>query len=113
MCYIKKTISVKILVICVINSSRHRKYFVWGYIHELFVSKPRTASSLLFFFAKLQHAKPKHASGEAACRVSWFAIALDEIRTGRILREKADCKQSTKPERARYERVRTLDTNNS
>ena len=26
---------------------------------------------------------------------SWFAIALDEIRTGRILREKADCKQST------------------
>ena len=25
---------------------------------------------------------------------SWFAIALDEIRTGRILREKADCKQS-------------------
>ena len=26
---------------------------------------------------------------------SWFAIALDEIRTRRILREKADCKQST------------------
>ena len=25
---------------------------------------------------------------------SWFAIALDEIRTRRILREKADCKQS-------------------
>ena len=25
---------------------------------------------------------------------SWFAIALDEIRTGRILGEKADCKQS-------------------
>ena len=25
---------------------------------------------------------------------SWFAIALDEIRTIRILREKADCKQS-------------------
>ena len=25
---------------------------------------------------------------------SWFAIALDEIRTKRILREKADCKQS-------------------
>ena len=24
---------------------------------------------------------------------SWFAIALDEIRTRRILREKADCKQ--------------------
>ena len=25
---------------------------------------------------------------------SWFAIALDDIRTRRILREKADCKQS-------------------
>ena len=24
---------------------------------------------------------------------SWFAIALDEIRTRRILREKTDCKQ--------------------
>ena len=29
---------------------------------------PYTASSLLFFFAKLLHAKPTHASGEAACR---------------------------------------------
>ena len=27
---------------------------------------------------------------------SWFAIALDEIRTRRILREKADCKRSMK-----------------
>ena len=26
---------------------------------------------------------------------SWFAIALAEIRTRRILREKADCKQSS------------------
>ena len=26
---------------------------------------------------------------------SWFAIALDEIRTRRISREKADCKQSS------------------
>ena len=25
---------------------------------------------------------------------SWFGIALDEIRTKRILKEKADCKQS-------------------
>ena len=24
--------------------------------------------SLIFFFAKLLHAKPKHVSGEAACR---------------------------------------------
>ena len=45
MCYIKKTISEKILVICVINSSRDRlrKSFVRGYIHELFVSKPERA----------------------------------------------------------------------
>ena len=28
---------------------------------------------------------------------SWFIIALDDIRTRRILREKADCKQSTEP----------------
>ena len=28
---------------------------------------------------------------------SWFAIALDEIRTRRISREKADCKQSSSP----------------
>ena len=28
---------------------------------------------------------------------SWFAIELDEIRTRRILREKADCKQSISP----------------
>ena len=68
----------------------------------------------MFFFAKLLHAKPKHASGEVGSRekrerkpekkkkvvsviiTSWFAIALDEIRTltRRILREKADCKQS-------------------
>ena len=48
--------------------------------------KKYTASSLLFFFAKLLHAKPK---------TSWFAIALDEIRTGRILRQKADYKQSS------------------
>ena len=48
--------------------------------------KKYTASSLLFFFAKLLHVKPK---------TSWFAIALDEIRTGRILRQKADYKQSS------------------
>ena len=48
MCYIKKTISVKILVICVINSSRDRlrKSFVRGHIHDLFVSKALTRSYL-------------------------------------------------------------------
>ena len=38
-CVTLRTISMKILVIRVINSSRHRKCFVRGYIHELFVSK--------------------------------------------------------------------------
>ena len=71
----------------------------------------------MFFFAKLLHAKPKHAGGEAVNLVPreslgdevarqfvarnevvnpWFAIALDEIRTGRILGEKADCMHSRK-----------------
>ena len=44
MCYIKRTISVKTLLICVINSSRLRKCFVQGHIHELFVSKALTRS---------------------------------------------------------------------
>ena len=43
---IKKTISMKILVLRVINSSRHRNCFVWGYIHLLFVSKALTHSYL-------------------------------------------------------------------
>ena len=51
-------------------------------------------------------AKPRAARNEGVSLVwsqsliviitSWFAIALDEIRTRRILREKADCKQSTR-----------------
>ena len=43
---VKKTVSLKILVFCVINSSRHRKCFVRGYIHSLFVSKALTRSYL-------------------------------------------------------------------
>ena len=34
---VKKTISMKILVLRVINCSRHRNCFVRGYIHSLFV----------------------------------------------------------------------------
>ena len=41
---VKKTISMKILVLRVINSSRHRNCFVRGYIHSLFVSKALTRS---------------------------------------------------------------------
>ena len=35
--HVKKTISMKILILRVINSSRHRNFFVWVYIHS-FVS---------------------------------------------------------------------------
>ena len=34
---VKKTVAMKILVLRVINSSRHRNCFVRGYVHELFV----------------------------------------------------------------------------
>ena len=47
MCYIKKTISVRIVVICLINSSRHRKCFVRGYIHSLLCQKPSLARTSL------------------------------------------------------------------
>ena len=43
---VKPTISMKILVLRVINSSRHRNRFVRGYIHSLFVSKALTRSYL-------------------------------------------------------------------
>ena len=43
---VKKTISMKILVLRVINSLRHRSCFVRGYIHSLFVSKALTHSYL-------------------------------------------------------------------
>ena len=41
---VKKTISKKILVLRVINSSRHRNCSVRGYIHSLFVSNALTRS---------------------------------------------------------------------
>ena len=41
---VKKTISMKILVLRVINSLRHRNCFVRGYIHSLFVPKALTRS---------------------------------------------------------------------
>ena len=51
MCYIKKTISVKILVICVINSSRLRKCFVRGHIRRVVcVKSPHSLLSRSFGF---------------------------------------------------------------
>ena len=49
-------------------------------------SRESTSSSLLLFFAKLLHAKPKRVT-------SSFAVARAVIRGRPILREKADCKQ--------------------
>ena len=43
---VKKTISMKILVLRVTNSSRQRNCFVLGYIHSLFVPKALTRSYL-------------------------------------------------------------------
>ena len=39
---IQKASSMKILLFCVVNSSRHRKCLVQGFIHSLFVSKALT-----------------------------------------------------------------------
>ena len=43
---VQKASSMKILLFCVINSSRHRNCFVRGFIHSLFVSKALTRSYL-------------------------------------------------------------------
>ena len=43
---VQKASSMKILLFSVINSSRHRKCFVRGFIHSLFVSKALTRSYL-------------------------------------------------------------------
>ena len=43
---VKRTISMKILVLRVVNSSRHRNYILRGYIRSLFVSKALTRSYL-------------------------------------------------------------------
>ena len=43
---VQKASSMKILLFCVINSLRHRKCFVRGFIHSLFVSKALTRSYL-------------------------------------------------------------------
>ena len=43
---VKKTISMKILVLRVINSSRHRNCFVRGYIHSLFHRHPQAHNAI-------------------------------------------------------------------
>ena len=63
-------------------------------------AKPRAARNegvsprrKIFFFSRLVSVIIK----------SWFVIALDEIRTRGILREKADCKQSRSLKEQRHE----------
>ena len=47
---VQKTILMKILVLCVINSSRHRQCFVRGFIHSLFVKNPHSLVPRSFGF---------------------------------------------------------------
>ena len=56
---------------------------------------PQTASSLLFVFAKLLLVFFRLVLIPYCNMKSWFAIALAEKRTRQILREQADCKQSS------------------
>ena len=58
---VERTISMKILVLRVINSSRHRKCFVRSYMHSLFLSKALTRSYLArsgFSHKQLVHITP-------------------------------------------------------
>ena len=68
-----------------------KKYDATESVHEII-----GCEQSLIFFAKLMHSKPKHTSRDKGERnvTSWFAIALAEIGTKGILREKADCRQS-------------------
>ena len=67
------------------------------------VPGPPTPGLLVIFFLSFlffqsdgptQHQETHSTLNEGDGLTSWFAIALAEIRTRRILREKADCKQS-------------------
>ena len=65
---VKKTISMKILLLRVINSSRHRNCFVRGYIHSLFVSKALTRSYHSFGFS---HKQLVNTTPFAALSMTW------------------------------------------
>ena len=101
---------MKILVLCVINSSRHRKCFVRAFIHSLFVSKSLTRSvhclgrryTFPGFFHPLVFSG-LHVDGSSLYnRVDVYIVYVIESAA-------YSCQ---KPERARNERVRVFDTNN-
>ena len=77
-------------------SRSHLSHFYFYELNHFFYIeiRPQTASSLLFFFAKLLHAKPKHESVDPYIKHRGLQSHWMRSRTRRILREKADCKQS-------------------
>ena len=73
-------------------------HFCWETIWNV-LSRLMSFTIVKFFYILFTTVKAFYQrqipSVTTATTTSWFAIALDEIRTRRILREKADCKQST------------------
>ena len=62
-----------------------------GFVYYKRVSSP---SFLVWSQSLIQSYCKNNVKQSTVIITSWFAIALDEIRTRQILREKADCKQS-------------------
>ena len=101
------------LVICVINSSRHRRCFIRGYIHELFVSKALTRSYLA-------------RSGFVDCLQSAFSLKIRPVLISSSAIANHDTRQAASPlaclglacsnfakKNKRLLAVRGFDTNNS
>ena len=91
---VQKTISMKILVLCVITSSRHRKCFVRGFMHSLFVSKALTRSYLArsgFWHKQLVNKTPNAAlsmtltiSTVKICQINIFRYLPPEHQGNKI-----------------------------
>ena len=61
-------------------------------LKNLFVCALIGCEQSLVFLCKVTARERRSREPRETRITSWFAIALDEIRTRRILREKADCK---------------------
>ena len=62
------------------------------------ISEPGTGYHLggVLYFEQSWFSLQSYCTRNLSARITWwFAVALDEIRTRRILRQKADCKQSS------------------
>ena len=64
-------------------------------LKNLFVCALIDCEQSLVFLCKVTARERRSRESRETRITSWFAIALDEIRTRRIFREKADCKQSS------------------